>query len=181
MAKHGVLLERDELIGRLTENRAGIATVDVDGGSLLVEGNISGGNFGVREVSFPKSGAKRVAVAYNPSIKYDKVGKVVTSALTLDDREYFNHKGEVLDYFFPVVGIKLGVHMANIEGSTAPVVGSNLQATDGKGTYSIVEEASIVAGEPLFKVIDIISQLYPTGSLSDELEKVFIIETVVNG
>ena len=44
MAKHGVLMERDNFIASKAMNRAGISELAIDGGCPVVEGAIQSGN-----------------------------------------------------------------------------------------------------------------------------------------
>lgn len=177
MAKHGVLFERDNFIPKCI-NRAGIAQVDIDGGSVVVEGAIKADNDELYTLTFPTSGAKHIAIAYNPSVKYDNIGGQLFPAKSLDDRNYTNIAGKVVDYFIPEKDVEFGVTMANIEGDTAPTVGKFLEITATKGTFTIKD--SQTANVPSFEVVQIMDVKYPTGDFSDDVEKVYIVKTRLN-
>ena len=97
----------------------------------------------------------------------------------MDDRTYTNRIGDVVDYFFPEVGMEFGVQMANITGSTAPVVGKFLEPTNGTLLYTIKDTQT--ASVPSFEVVQIISANYPTGDFTSDKEPVYIVKTRFNG
>lgn len=175
--KHGVLFERDNFIPKCI-NRAGVSAIDLDGGAVVVEGAIQSGNDELYTLTAPTSGAKRVAIAYNPSVKYDVIGGNKFPAKSLDDRNYYNVAGDAVDYFFPEVGVEFGVQMANIEGTTAPTVSKFLEPTDGSTKFTI--KASQTANVPSFEVVQIMSANYPTGNFADDKEPVYIVKTRAN-
>lgn len=175
---HGVLFETDPFITKCI-NRGGIATVDLDGGAVVVEGAISSTDKELYEVAVPTATTvKKVAIVYNPSKKYDVVGGNIYPALSADDRNYYNIAGKVLDYWIPEVGVEFGVTMGNIEGTTEPTVGKFLEVTANKATFSI--KASQTANVPSFEVVDIIEANYPTGDFTEDVEKVFVVKTRFN-
>lgn len=178
MAKHGVLFERDNFI-KNCQNRAGVATVDVDGGAVLAEGAIVATDDELYTLTFPTASTTRVAIAYNPSVKYDVIGGNKYPARSLDDRNYFYSAGDVIDYFFPEVGVEFGVTMANVEGETAPTVGKFLEPTATKGTFTI--KSSQTDDTPSFEVVQIMSAKYPTGDFTEDKEPIYIVKTRYNG
>lgn len=175
MAKHGVLMERDNLIASLTQNRAGIASVEIDGGAPVVEGAIESENDELYALTAFATGTARVGVAYNPSAPRDEDGRPVWNP---DDRYFTNRAGDVVDYFFPEIGIEFGIQGANVTGT--PVVGDTIQPTDGTLLYGITTGA-VVDGEPEFEVVQIKSASYPTGGFDSDAEPVYIVKTVFNG
>lgn len=178
MAKHGVLLERDNFITEC-QIRAGIAAIDLDGGALVVEGAPVAGERECHTLAAPTAADTRVAIAFNPDVFRDVIGGNRFPGQSEDGRNYYNIAGDVVGYFFPVTGIEFGVQMANIEGAVEPVVGQFLEKTAGSNTFTIA--AAQTADQPSFEVIEITSYDYPTGGLDDDAEKVFIVKTRFNG
>lgn len=179
MAKHGVLFEIDNFIPRCI-NRGAIATTNLDGGAVVAVGAQSTTEKELYTVSAPAtSTVKRVAICYNPSVKYDEIGGNLYPARSLDDRNYYNIAGKALDIFYPDVDVEFGITMANIEGTTKPVVGKFLEVTPTKTTFSI--KSSQTANVPSFEVVDIRKQTYPTGDFSSDVEDVFVVKTRFNG
>lgn len=179
MAKHGVLAETDNFIPKAV-NRAGIATVNIDGGAVIVEGTPHATEDELYNIAFPTSATvKKVAIAYNPSVKYDVIGGNKYPAKSLDDRNYTNVAGDVVDYFEPFVGLEFGIQGANIEGSTMPTVGKFLEVTANKGTFTV--KSSQTADVPSFEVIKIKSANYPTGDFGSDAEPIYIVKTRYNG
>lgn len=179
MAKHGVLFERDNFIPKC-QNRAGVAQIDLDGGAVVAEGAIVAGDDELYTLTAFATGTGRVGIAYNPSVKYDVIGNgKLFPAKSLDDRDYFNPAGKPVDYFFPEVGIEFGVTMANVEGTTAPVVGDFLEPTDGSTKFTV--NSTQTASVPSFEVVQIINKKYPTFDFTDDVEPVYIVKTRYNG
>lgn len=179
MAKHGVLFEKDPFITKCM-NRAGIASADLDGGSIIVEGSASSTDFDIKNIAVPTAtNVKRVGIAFNPSVKYDYIGGKKFPAKSLDDRDYYNVAGDVVDYFFPETDVEFGITMGNIDGTTAPTVGKFLEVTANKGTFSI--KGSQTSNVPSFEVIKIEEANYPTGDFTEDVEKVFVVKTRFNG
>lgn len=176
MAKHGVLMERDNFIASKAMNRAGISALAIDGGAPVVEGAIQSGNDELYALTAYVTAGTRVGIAFNPSAPRDADGYPVRS---MDDRNYFNRIGDVVDYFFPEVGMEFGVQMANITGSTAPVVGKFLECTNGTLLYTIKDTQT--ASVPSFEVVQIMSANYPTGDFTSDKEPVYIVKTRFNG
>ena len=176
MAKHGVLMERDNFIASKAMNRAGISASAIDGGAPVVEGAIQSGNDELYALTAYATGGTRVGIAFNPSAPRDADGYPVRS---MDDRTYTNRIGDVVEYFFPEVGMEFGVQMANITGSTAPVVGKFLECTNGTLLYTIKDTQT--SSVPSFEVVQIVSANYPTGDFSSDKEPVYIVKTRFNG
>ena len=179
MAKNGVLFERDNFIATKAMNRAGVASVDIAGGTPVVEGAIQSANDELYALTLYATGVTRVGIAFNPSVKYELDGTQKYPKRNMDDRYATNLAGDVVDYFFPEVEMEFGVQMANITGSTAPTVGKFLECTNGTALYTI--QNSQTASVPSFEVVQIIDQPYPTGDLTDDIEKVYIVKTRFNG
>ena len=176
MAKHGVLMERDNFIASKAMNRAGISALAIDGGTPVVEGAIQSGNDELYALTAYATGGTRVGIAFNPSVPRDADGYPVRS---MDDRTYTNRIGDVVDYFFPEVGMEFGVQMANITGSTAPVGGKFLEPTNGTLLYTIKDTQT--SNVPSFEVVQIISENYPTGDFTSDKEPVYIVKCRFNG
>ena len=87
MAKHGVLMERDNFIASKAMNRAGISALAIDGGAPVVEGAIQSGNDELYALTAYATGGTRVGIAFNPSAPRDEFGYPVRS---MDDRTYYN-------------------------------------------------------------------------------------------
>lgn len=177
MAKHNVLFETDNFIPHCM-NRAGVADFDIDGGSPVVEGAVDSKNKELYALAKPTATAARVAIAYNPSVKYDVINGKVFPAHSTDDRDYTNPAGKAVDYFFPEVGVEFGILAAGVDGSTAPVVGDFLEPTTTAKFAIKKTQTDAVAS---FKVVDIKDAKYPTGDFSDDIEKVYIVKTAFNG
>lgn len=178
MAKHGVLLERDNLISGC-QIRAGQCATDLDGGALVVEGAIVTGDDELYTLTAPVTASKRVGVVYNPAIHYDVIGGQKHPAVSQDDRNYYNIAGDAVAYFFPTTGVEFGVQGANIAGDTAPTVGKFLEVTNNAHTYTIATTQT--ASVPSFEVVQILKQNYPTFDFSDGNEPVYIVKTRFNG
>ena len=176
MAKHGVLMERDNFIASKSINRAGISAVAIDGGCPVAEGAIVTANDELYTLTAFATGTPRVGIAFNPSRPLGEDGYPVRS---MDDRTYTNRIGDVVGYFFPEIGMEFGVQMANITGSTAPVVGKFLECTNGTLLYTIKDTQT--ASVPSFEVVQIMSANYPTGDFSSDKEPVYIVKTRYNG
>ena len=71
--------------------------------------------------------------------------------------------------------MEFGVQMANITGSTAPVVGKFLECT--MELYFIQFKDTQTASVPSFEVVQIMSANYPTGDFSSDKEPVYIVKT----
>lgn len=178
MAKHGVLYETDNFIKNCI-NRGGVAEFDIDGGTPIVEGGVNSTDKELYNLSKVTSSTKKVGIAYNPSVKYDVIGGNLFPAKSLDDRDYFNPSGKVVDYFIPQADIEFGVTMDNIDGSTEPTVGKFLEP---KATTTLFEiKSSQTADTPSFEVIDIKTVKYPTFDFTEEAVKVFVVKTRFNG
>ena len=179
MAKHGVLFEVDNFIPRCI-NRGAIAETNLDGGAVVVVGAVSSTDNELYTASAPAtSTVKKVAICYNPSVKYDEIGGNLYPARSLDDRNYYNIAGRALDVFFPDEEVEFGVTMANIEGTTKPVKGKFLEPTVNKTTFTIKD--SQTANVPSFEVVEIRKETYPTGDFSSDEEDVFVVKTRFNG
>ena len=188
MAKHGVLYETDGFIKNCI-NRAGISESNIDGGALVAEGALVSGDHEVSVLTFAQApvadpasaGTTRVGICYSPSIHYDVINGKRFPAKSEDDRDYYNIAGDVVDYFFPEVGVEFGVTMANIKGTTAPTKGQFLEiAPENDGKFVI--KNSQTANTPSFEVRDIIDVKYPSiNSFADDIEKVYIVATRFNG
>lgn len=129
MAKmHNVLYETDNFIKNCI-NRGAVATFDIDGGSPVVVGAIDATDKELYNVAKFTTGKTQVAIAYNPSVKYDVIGGNLFPAKSADDRNYFNPANKALDIFIPEKNVEFGVTMDGITGDTEPTVGKFLEPT----------------------------------------------------
>lgn len=176
MAKHNVLFETDNFIPSCI-NRGGIATVDIDGGTALAVGDYDTKDKELYTVTKADAGAKEVAIAFNPSVKYDIIGDNLYPARSKDDRNYTNPAKHPLDFFIPKANIEFGILAHGIKGA-APTKGQFLEpSADGW-----VTKATQTADVASFKVVDIVDGAkYPTFNFDDDTEKVYILKTVFNG
>lgn len=175
---HGVLFETDNFIPKCI-NRAGIAEFDIDGGSPIVKSVVNATDKELYNLRKFTTGDGMVAIAFNPSVKYDVIGNNLFPAKSLDDRNYTNPKGKVVDYFIPEKNIEFGVIMDNIDGDTEPTVGKFLEPKANTTVFEI--KNSPTTGVPSFEVVDIIKVKYPTFDFSTDEEKVFVVKTRYNG
>ena len=171
---YGVLFETDNFITNCV-NRGGVSAIAIDGGAPIVEGLPNSTDKELYNLTAYATGGKRVAIAFNPSVKYDANG---LPAQRVDDRLYTNEIGSVVDYFVPEVGIEFGV-IANNIGTGTGAIGKFLEPTNGttKWTVSATQTASV----PSFEIIDTRTVYYPTLKFTDDAVTVFIVKTRYNG
>ena len=172
---YGVLFETDNFIVDAM-NRAGVSAIAIDGGSPIVEGGVNATDKELYNLTAYATGGTKVAIAFNPSVKYDVIGGEKFPARSLDDRNYTNNIGDVVDYFIPTVGLEFGVIANNITGTAS--VGKFLEPTNGsiKWTVASTQTASV----PSFEVIDTKKVKYLTGEFDDVEETVFVVKTRFN-
>ena len=176
MAKNGVLFERDNFITQMV-NRGGVASVDIAGGSPVVEGGVNATDKELYDLTAYATGGTKVAIAFNPSKKYNVIGGKKYPAQSLDDRDYVNIAGDVVDYFIPEVGIEFGVTADNITGTASK--GKFLECANGSLKYVVADTQT--ASVPSFEVIDTETVEYLDGSLADNKVTVFLVKTRFNG
>ncbi|MBQ0114136.1 MAG: hypothetical protein KBT03_13485 [Bacteroidales bacterium] len=177
MAKHGVLFETDNFIKNCI-NRGAVATFDIDGGAPVVVGGVNATDKELYNLTKYDDEAQ-VAIAYNPSVKYDVIGGNLFPAKSLDDRNYYNPANKVVDIFIPEKNIEFGVTMANIDGTTAPTVGQFLEPKADSTVFEI--KSSQTTGVPSFEVIEIKEVKYPTFDFTEDVEKIYVVKTRFNG
>lgn len=177
MAKHGILFESDNFITKCI-NRAGVSTVNVDGGAPVAIGGVNSTDKELYNVT-TYTDETQVGIAFNPSVKYDVIGGNYFPAKSLDDRDYYNIANRALDFFIPEKNVEFGVTIDNIDGTTAPTVGQFLEPKASSNLFEI--KASQTASVPSFKVVDIKEVKYPTFGFDDEVVSVYIVQTVYNG
>ncbi len=176
MAKKGVFFERDNLAGHQLITRSGVGTVDIDGGALVVVGDVDTANKELYEVTLATATSDAdIAIARNPVERLVDQNGTYFIGESADDRNYTNIKGRPLNFIIPKVNYVFGIQQANITGTTEPTVGKFLEP-DASGKYQI--KATQTADTPCFVVEDIIEQEYPTGNYNDGIEKVYIIRCV---
>ena len=169
-----MLYEKDNFITQMI-NRGATSSAVVKGGDPVF---VTGRNTTDKElytVAVKGDGvAGEVAIAFNPSVPRENGGY---PALSVDDRKYTSYAiGDVIDIFFPAIGIEFGVTMENIDGTTEPTVGKFLEPKAG-GKFEI--KSSQTSSVPSFKVVAIETVTYPAiNSFNDETQKVFIVQTV---
>lgn len=176
MAKHNVLFETDNFIPSCI-NRGGIATVDIDGGTALAVGDYDTKDKELYTVTKATENDKKVAIAFNPSVKYDVIGDNLYPARSKDDRNYSNPANHPLDFFIPTADVEFGILAHGITG-TAPTKGQFLEPSADGWTAKATQTSDVAS----FKVVDIVdSTKYPTFNFDDDTEKVYILKTVFNG
>lgn len=144
--------------------------VDFDGGNIM---NIAYGADDVMTATAPVTGKLTgVAMAYNPSVRYTKVGTKMFAGLSADERDYTNLAGLVGDCFVPKVGDEVGVIMANIDGETAPTVGKFLEAANGKKTLVIAD--SQTASTFSMEVVKIVKEQFPKAGIGFDTVDVYV-------
>lgn len=175
---HGILFESDSFIKNCI-NRAGIAEFDIDGGAPIVAGARVSTDKELQVLGKATANTTSVAIAYNPSVKYDVINGKVFPAKSADDRDYYNVAGKVVDFFIPEKNVEFGVTMDNIKGSVEPTVGKFLEPDVSEGGDSTLYaiKNSQTANVPSFEVVDIKKVKYPTFDFTEEEVKVFIVAT----
>lgn len=178
MAKHGVLYEVDNFIPNCI-NRGVVSTLDIDGGSPVVISGINTTDKELYNVVAFTTGKTQVAIAYNPSVKYDEIGGKLFPNKSLDDRDYYNIKNRAFDAFIPEKNVEFGVVMENIDGDTKPTVGKFLEPKNGTTLFEI--KSSQTSGVPSFEVVEIRKEKYPTFDFSEDEVEVYVVATRYNG
>lgn len=183
MAKHGVLFERDPFIEKCI-NRAGIFTEDLDGGAPVVITEVNAKDKELYDVAKYTTN-KRVAVVYNPSVKYDNINGKLFPARSLDDRDYTNPANKPFDMFIPEKGVVFGINQWNLNSGNRSglVKGDVLKPEASTGLYVKTSTSSGKAPdgtEPAFVVEDILEVKYPTGDFTEDKEKVYCVRTLQN-
>lgn len=178
MAKNNVLFETDAQFIAQCINRGAIAEFDIAGGSPVVIGTVNSTDKELYNLSKYDDEAQ-IAIAFNPSVKYDNIGGNLFPAKSLDDRNYTNIAGKVVDVFIPEKNVEFGITMDGIDGSTEPTVGKFLEPKANTLTFEI--KTTQTTGVPSFKVVDIKTVKYPTFDFDEEVVKVFVVSTVYNG
>lgn len=153
-------------------NRSAVATVDVEGGTLVKLGDYDNGVFEATVAD----GTDGVGLwmAYNPSEHFTKVGDKIYAGLSADPRDYVNLANRTFDVFKPLVGDIVG-----IVGEIATAVkGSYLIADDTDGFA--VEGTTHTAGNTALKVIAVEKLAFPRAGIGDEFATVYVAEVVEN-
>lgn len=174
--KHGLLYEIDP---NMTQDAtySALSITDVDGGGLVVTGDLNGDAF---KVTPPSTTTKRVHIALNPTMKYTKIGDNIFTAMTDDDRDYTNLADNAFDIMEVVIGRLYEVIDTNIEGNTAPTKGDFLEVTNNKTTFSI--KGTQTADVPSFEVIRVGKKLFPKESgIGDNFVPSYVLKCVSNG
>lgn len=171
---YGILFETDNFITKCI-NRGGISAIAIDGGSPVVEGGFNTTDKELYNLTAYATGGTQVAIAFNPSVKYDANG---LPAQRVDDRLYTNEIGSVVDYFIPEKGVEFGVIATNI-GTGTPVVGKFLEATNGTTKWTVKDTQT--ASVPSFEIMGTQTVQYPTLKFTDDAVTVYIVKTRFNG
>lgn len=176
MAKHGVYFQRDNLIGRLATIRSGVSTVDIDGGALIVVGDVNATDKELYSVTLAEADSTGlIAIAKSPDEHLVDQNGVLSIGVSADDRNYYNIKGRPFNFVYPELNLSHGIHMANVKGTTEPEKGDFMEMADD-GEYEI--KSSQTAGALCFVVEDIIEQSYGLNGYADDKEKVFILRCI---
>lgn len=153
-------------------------TVDFDGGNVMA---LAYGADDVMTATVPATGnLKGLAMAYNPSVRYIKVGNktVAGGDISVDERDYTNLAGIVGDCFIPQPFDEIGLTAEAIDGVTAPTVGKFLEAANGKKTLTIAE--SQTADVLSLKVVRIDQEQFPKAGIGHETVPLYICQVVAN-
>lgn len=173
----GILIEKRIMAKNVDSlNRSAKATINVDGGGLVVLGDLDATDKDVFTATAPAAGTDAVWMAYDPSERLTVVNGKYFAGLTQDPRDYTNLANRVMDVYKPQVGDIIGVIAANIEGSTAPTKGKFLEVTAGKTTLSI--KATATASATSYKVIDVANLPFPQAGIGMENVPLYICECV---
>lgn len=179
MAKKGFIYETQIAAKDVDAlNRFAVATVDVDGGTLVSLGAKTDDVFAATVATAGTGGG--LWMAYNPSEHLVKIGDNVYAgeSLNVDPREYTNLANRTMDVFKPQVGDLIGFTAPNFAtGEEANAeVGKFMEVTTGG--YEI--KASATASTTSFKIVGIEDVPFPHAGIGYEVAKKYVAECVFN-
>lgn len=176
----GILIEKSIMARNVDSlNRSAITTdFDVDGGGLVVLGDIDEKEKDVFKATKPTAETDDVWIAYNPSEHLTNVNGKMFAGLSKDPRDYTNLQKRVFDVFKPQAGDIIGILEANVVGDTA-TKGQFLEptASDTKFTAKGSQTAKVKTS---FKVIDVTTLQFPKAKegIGMDFVKLYICEAM---
>jgi len=172
----GKLYEKDYLLMNNTPIRSAIADFDVDGGGMVVLGDLVTTDKSCFVATKPLADSKSVAIVYNPVLHYVMEGTVKLPARIKNPNETC-FAGDTLDVFVPFKGLMFGVSADNIDGT--PTKGQFLEVKADSTLYSVA--ATQTANVASFEVIDIVKHRDPVGgAIGGEVVYEYVVKTVFN-
>lgn len=157
-------------------NRSVTSAVDVAGGGLIaltaptVQGN------DVWTASVPSAGnLGGLWIAYNPEVKYTKVGTKVYAGLSADLRDYTNLAGQVFDAFKPKIGDEIVITVDAVDATaSSAVAGDILESKADQTTFTrVAANTGATAGSTAFKIEWVGSIDFPKANIGIEKVKAF--------
>lgn len=177
----GILLEK-EIMARNVDSlvKSAKATINVDGGGLVVLGALDPKNKVVHTATAPAATTDKVYMAYDPSERITPVvinGRTEYYAgLSSDPRAYTNLANRVFDVFKPMEGDTIGILMEGVEGTTAPKLNDVLEPTVGKTTLTI--NATPTEGATQWKVIDVTVWNFPQAGIGMQQVPLYVLQCI---
>lgn len=166
MAKKGFMIEKnmDDAM-----KFTGVATVDIDGGTLVAIGDVD--DYGRYQLTKQTSGDGKY-IALNPTEHYIKVGDedILVVQPTVDPREYTNIAGRSVDIRLLEKGMKIGLTDGNIKSGEVVAKGKYLeQGADG---YEV--KTSATASTTSLYVEKVENMPFPKKGIGNEYAKVYV-------
>lgn len=177
MAKKGFIYETQIAAKDVDAlNRFAVASVDVDGGTLVSLGAKTDDVFAATVATAGTGGG--LWMAYNPSEHFTKIGDNIYAgeSLNVDPREYTNLANRTFDVFKPQVGDLIGFTEPNIKAGETVTVGSYLEI--GADGYEV--QVSPTASTTSFKVVGIEDVPFPKAGIGYDVAKKYVTECVFN-
>lgn len=177
MAKKGFIYETQIAAKDVDAlNRFAVASVDVDGGTLVSLGTKTDDVFAATVATDGTDGG--LWMAYNPSEHFTEIGDNIYAgeSLNVDPREYTNLAGRTFDVFKPQVGDLIGFTAPNIKEGETVAVDSYLEI----GADGFEVKASATASTTSFKVVGIEDVPFPNAGIGYEVAKKYVTECVFN-
>ena len=179
MAKKGFIYETQIAAKDVDAlNRFAVASVDVDGGTLVALGAKTDDVFAATKATNGEDGG--LWMAYNPSEHLTKIGDNIYAGeeLNVDPREYTNLANRTFDVFKPQVGDLIGFTAPNIKASDISSVAVDKYLEIGADGLEV--KASATADTTSFKVVGIEDIPFPTAGIGYEVAKKYVAECVFN-
>ena len=172
----GKLYEKDYLLMSNAPIRSAIADFDVDGGGMVVLGDLDAKEKSCFVATKPLADSKSVAIVYNPVLHYVMEGGVKLPTRTKSPDETC-FAGDTLDVFVPFKGLIFGVNADNIDGT--PTKGQFLEVKADSTLYAV--SATQTPDVASFEVIDIVAHRNPTGGvIGGTVAYEYVVKTVFN-
>jgi len=175
---YGILIESEIQAKDIDAlNKSAISAIDVAGGGLVVLTAPTTQGEDRWTATAPATGSlDGLYMAYNPSVKYTKVGDNYFAGLSADPRDYTNLATKSFTVFKPKVGDEIVVTVDTVEAASqaAVVAGDFLESKDGQTTFTRIAEASgATAGSTSFQVEWVGSIAFPQGGIGMSYVKAF--------